>query len=1025
MTTDRRDIARILNRLAVTLALVVAISLPVSFGLIAYNDLSDSLSFKAKVKAAAFNGLIASSPDLWMYAENQMNGLIQREPFLYEGERIEVRDTQGALIAHSSPSDSATTPFNMVRSTPLFDAGRIVGSLEVSAPLRSVAWMTAAAALAGMLIGALVYLLLQILPIRALRQVTDALIEEKRQEDLLLEELRQRETALQESEARFRALHDASFGGIMIHDGERILDCNQKMADLVGCQVDELVGANFMQCIAPEWQDFVRQRARADYVEPYEIEGVRRDGTRLPLSVHGRHIRFRGRDVRVTEVRDISELHRSIEALRASEENLAITLNSIGDAVIATDATGRVTRMNPAAERLTGWPLSEARGRPLAEVFVIVNAQTRETLVNPVQQVMESGQVIGLSNHTILLARGGEEYHIADSAAPIRDTAGEIIGVVLVVSDVTEKYSTAASLLETQAILAAAMEQTPAGIAIANVPDGTIRYINKAGLDLLGRGLGGSDFVSGRNLDEYYAGYSFFDTDDHALAPSDLPLARAALFGEGGEREFVVRLADGSEFAYVSRAAPIRDAQGRVVAAIGVFLDISEKKMAEEEIKRLAFYDQLTGLPNRRLLVDRLTHQVASQSRHSRGGGLLFVDLDNFKMINDTAGHDVGDKLLKQVAERLVGKVRVGDTVARLGGDEFVVLLDELSPIPEEAAVQAGSVGEKILAELNLDYHFNDQVLRCSASIGIALFEREIGVDELFKRADLAMYQAKNAGRNTQCFFDPEMQAAIRARMALEAGIREAIERAQFVLFYQPQVDATGAVVGAEALLRWQRGDGTLVQPGDFISLAEETGLILTIGKWVIDTACAQLAAWAQRPETEALSLSVNVSARQFHHPDFVALVKSALLRSGANPRRLKLELTESQLLDDIDSVIAKMSVLRAVGVCFSLDDFGTGYSSLAYLKRLPLAQLKIDRSFVRDLLTDADDAAIVRTIVALGDSLGLSVIAEGVESAGQKTRLSELGCMQYQGYYFGRPSRIIDFERTVMSLGRPGHSLA
>lgn len=1017
MTNDRADIAHILNRLAITLALVVAILFPVSFGLIAYNDLSDSLSFKAKVKTAAFNGLIASSPDLWMYAENQMNGLIQREPFLHEDERIEVRDAQGALIAQSSPSALAT-PFSMVRSSSLFDAGRLVGHLEVSAPLRSVAWVTAAAALAGVLIGALLHTMLQILPLRALRQVTDALLDEKQQGDRLLEALRQREAALKESEARYRALHDASFGGIMIHDGERILDCNQNMADLVGCQVDELIGADFMQCVAPEWQDIVRQRAREGFSEAYEIEGVRRDGTRLPLSVHGRPIHLLGRDVRFTEVRDISEIRRSIEALRASEENLAVTLNSIGDAVVATDATGLVTRMNPAAEQLTGWTFREARGRLLAEVFVIVNAITREIVVDPVRQVIESGRVIGLSNDTVLLARGGEEYHIADSAAPIRNAAGEVVGVVLVISDVTEKYRTAASLHETQAILTAAMDQTPVGIAIANVSDGTIRYINKAGLALRGRGRNRNDFVSGTSFDEYCAGDSFFDTDENALAPRDLPLARATLLGEESEREFVVRHANGSEYVYVSRAAPIRDAHGGVVVAIGVFLDISEKKTAEEEIKRLAFFDQLTGLPNRRLLLDRLTQRLASQSRHSRGGALLFIDLDNFKTINDTAGHDAGDKLLKQVAEKLVGMTRVGDTVARLGGDEFVVLLDELSPIAEEAAMQAENVGEKILREIKQNYHFDDQAAynSISASIGIALFEREIGVDELFSRADLAMYQAKNAGRNTQRFFDPEMQAKIRARLALEVGMREAIESDQFLLFYQPQVDATGAVVGAEALLRWQRGDGTLVQPGDFISLAEETGLILTIGEWVIDTACRHLAVWAQRPETEALSLSVNVSARQFHHPDFVAQVKLALLRSGANPRRLKLELTESQLLVDIDSVIAKMSVLRAAGVCFSLDDFGTGYSSLAYLKRLPLTQLKIDRSFVCDLLTDPDNAAIVRTIVALGDSLGLSVIAEGVESERQKTRLLELGCLHYQGYFFGRPSRLIDFERAVIS---------
>ncbi len=885
----------------------------------------------------------------------------------------------------------------------------IAGSAFAAAPR----WTTAAVAvLGGLLLGAIVYLRRQL---STLRRMTHALLEEKRQGERVRETLQQHLLVSREREARHRALHEASFGGVMIHDGGVIIDCNQGMADLLGCRVDELLGVDGMQFVAREWHDVVNRRRITGYSGIYEIEVVRRDGARLPVSVQGKGITYQGRTVRVTEFRDISERRRTIEALRASEENLAITLNSIGDAVIATDAQGRVTRMNPTAERLTGWPFDEARGRPLAEVFVMVDAQTRTVLANPAQLVMQCGEVVGLAQHTLLLARGGEEHHIADSAAPIRNAAGEIIGVVLVVSDVTEQYRTEATLHETQAILTAAMDQTPVGIAIADAPDGAVRYVNDAGLAL--RGLDRSHFVKGRCIDEYYTGFSFFGADERALVPRDLPLARAVFCGESGEREFVVRHADGSEYTYVSRAAPIRDAQGRVVAAIAVFVDVTEKKLAEDEIKRLAFYDQLTGLPNRRLLLDRLNHALATQSRHQRSGALLFVDLDNFKTINDTLGHDLGDELLKEVAERLTTNVRAGDTVARIGGDEFVVLLDDLSPLAEEAARQAENVGEKILDKLNQEYRFDQQLQRSSASVGIALFEPGIEVDELFKRADLAMYQAKNAGRNTLCFFDPKMQAMVRARLALEAGLREAIDAGRFFLLYQPQVDAAGTVFGAEALLRWQRGDGVVVAPGEFIALAEESGLILAIGAWVIDAACRQLVAWAQREQTAVLTLSINVSARQFHHPDFVAQVTSALERSGADPRRLKLELTESQLLDDIDDVIAKMSALRAVGVRFSLDDFGTGYSSLAYLKRLPLDQLKIDRSFVRDLLTGVNDGAIVRTVVALGNSLGLSVIAEGVETAEQQRRLADLGCLCYQGYLFGRPQRIEQFEKDLVSF--------
>ena len=1009
MKTNREDIGRIINGLAAAISLLVGLSLPVGYGLVAYTHRGDELSFMAEVKALAIDGLIAQAPGSLLSIKKQLQGALAREPAVREEESVRVFDDQGALLAQAG--EHPQSPL-LMRSTPLFDAERVVGRVEVSASLRSVAPRALAVVLVGLLLGVLVYIVMQVLPLRALRRVTGALLEEKEQGEALLTTLQCREAALRDSEARFRALHEASFGGISIHENGVNIDCNQALADLSGYPVAELIGMDGMQLIAPEWRELVRRRTASDYQRAYEIEGLRRDGTRCPLIVQGKRIPYQGRTVRVSEFRDISELRRSIEALRASEENLAITLHSIGDAVIATDDGGRVTRMNPTAERLTGWTFDEARGRPLPEVFHIVNAETRQRVDNPVRRVMECSQVVGLANHTVLLARDGHEYQIADSAAPIRNARGEIVGVVLVFSDVTEKYQTEAELHEAQAILRAAMDQTPAGIAIADAPGGALRYMNDAGL-LIG-GAGWQSAVAGQCGRDFFAELPLFDLDGRPLANDEVPLARATRLGETGAREFMIRRADGSERIVASRAAPIRNAQGKVVAGISVFMDITESKQAEERIKNLAFYDQLTGLPNRRLFFDRLEQALVARSRHRRQGALLFIDLDNFKALNDAFGHDVGDLLLQQVAQRLLACVREGDTVARIGGDEFVVMLDGLSMIDAEAANQAETVGEKILASINQRCQIACSAYQGSASIGIALFEKRIDVSEILRRADLAMYQAKTAGRDALCFFDPQMQVMVKARAALEADLREAIRQEQFVLYYQPLVDSLGAVIGAEALLRWQHPRRGLVAPAEFIPLAEETALILPLGQWVLETVGKQLAAWSTRPETERLVVSVNVSARQFHHEDFVSRVLAALACCDADPRRLKIELTESLLVDDIEDVIAKMGALQAQGVGFSLDDFGTGYSSLSYLRRLPIDQLKIDRSFVSELLTDANDEAIVRTIVALGRSLGLAVIAEGVENQAQQDHLASVGCFCYQGYHCGRPLPLDRFEQRL-----------
>jgi len=484
--------------------------------------------------------------------------------------------------------------------------------------------------------------------------------------------------------------------------------------------------------------------------------------------------------------------------------------------------------------------------------------------------------------------------------------------------------------------------------------------------------------------------------------------------GQSRGRQFALPLSQGIRWFELSIARKTVVA-GQEQRFIVLSRDITERKKAEDEVRNLAFYDPLTQLPNRRLLRDRLKHAMAASARSGRYGALLFIDLDNFKTLNDTLGHDAGDLLLVQAAQRLAACVRENDTVARLGGDEFVVMLEGLSRDEPDAAIRIQAIGEKILAALDQSYQFASYAHSSTASIGVTLFSNhQETIDDLLKRADLAMYQAKAAGRNTLTFFDPAMQSAVTNRAAMDADLHEAMTNHQFLLYYQPQVVGQGRLTGAEALVRWKHPQRGMVSPADFIPLAEDTGLILPLGHWVMETACSQLAAWAAQPETAHLTIAVNVSARQFHQRDFVDQVLAVLDSSGANPQRLKLELTESMLVVNVEDIVAKMTSLKSKGVCFSLDDFGTGYSSLSYLKRLPLDQLKIDQGFVRNILTDANDAAIAKMVVALAESMGLAVIAEGVEIQAQRDFLEDQGCLAYQGYLFGRPLPLEGFEEFV-----------
>jgi len=478
------------------------------------------------------------------------------------------------------------------------------------------------------------------------------------------------------------------------------------------------------------------------------------------------------------------------------------------------------------------------------------------------------------------------------------------------------------------------------------------------------------------------------------------------------KQEYRVRFPDGTVNWLAGNATPEREADGSVLWH-GFITDVTERKLAEEEIHHLAFFDPLTRLPNRRLLLDRLQQACATTDREGTHGALLFLDLDDFKMLNDSKGHQYGDRLLVEVAGRLSASVRASDTVSRLGGDEFVVLLIELDADEAKAAAQAESVAEKILASIQSPFKVHDEEFECTCSIGVSLFQRNLEtIDDLLKHADVAMYRAKASGRNAVRFFDPAMQVAIEARVSLETDLRRALSRGQFKLFYQIQVDESGRVTGAEALLRWQHPERGFISPVQFVPLAEETGLILAIGQWVLETACAQVKAWAESASTRHLDLAVNVSPRQFRQTGFVEQVRSVLDRTGADPARLKLELTEGVVLDNIQATIDKMHVLKAIGVGFSMDDFGTGYSSLTYLKRLPIDVLKIDESFVHDVVVDNSDAVIVQTILGMAGHLGIQVIAEGVETAEQLEFLKANGCRNFQGYLFSHPLTLAEFER-------------
>lgn len=493
--------------------------------------------------------------------------------------------------------------------------------------------------------------------------------------------------------------------------------------------------------------------------------------------------------------------------------------------------------------------------------------------------------------------------------------------------------------------------------------------------------------------------------------------------GEVWNGEVCNRAKDGSLYWVQSTVVPFFGKDGKPEQYVAIRADITSRKEAEAQTQHMALHDALTGLPNRRLMNDRLIATIQRKERYPSFGAVLLMDLDHFKEVNDTLGHALGDELLRKIAQRLTQCVRKVDTVARLGGDEFVIILDRVGTDMDAAIANTKCIGEKIRTALAEPYQLGIHQLNVTPSLGIVLFDSyDDDSEELIKQADIALYSAKEAGRNQLCFFEMALQEETNQRALVLQELRKVLERDELRLFYQPVVDDQQNILGFEALVRWFHSEHGSISPIDFIPLAEQSGLIIPIGAWILETACWQLAQWSTDPERQNLTMAVNVSARQFNQAGFAEQVQEILTRTGARADRLRLELTESMLHDNIESTIVKMETLRKLGIRFSLDDFGTGYSSLSYLKLLPLNQLKIDKSFVDDIFDDPSHAAIARTIMALGNSLDLNVVAEGVETQQQLDWLLENGCQSFQGYFFSHPLPIAEIE-TLLRAKQAGHA--
>jgi diguanylate cyclase (GGDEF)-like protein/PAS domain S-box-containing protein len=683
--------------------------------------------------------------------------------------------------------------------------------------------------------------------------------------------------------------------------------------------------------------------------------------------------------------------------------------------VVVHAADGRIVSVNRLAQELLGQSEGELLGiDPSGGAWTVLreDGSPRPREEFPANIVLSTGKK--LSGQVSGIAGNGPTRWLLCNAYPEYGDAGQLQQVVVCFTDCTALKVAQQSLQKSEERLRLVLKGSTDAPWDWDLITGDV-YYSERWWNMLG-------YASGEGIEDSGAWRRLLHPDDDAMITDYLaellPSRR-----ESFSLEFRLRHQDGHYVSVLSRGFVLRDDAGTAVRISGVNTDLTERKRTERRIHELAYFDHLTGLPNRRFLIEELEHALARSRRSGHCSALLYLDLDNFKLLNDTMGHDLGDMLLRQVAQRLRTTVRDSDQLARLGGDEFVVVLEGLGASASDAAAEADRVVVKILSVLGQPYQLGSLLFKSSASIGVTLFDGKGSNSEtLLKQADLAMYRAKAAGRNHACFFDPSMQDAADRRAAFEAAMRDGLSLGQFRLFCQPQFNRHGRLVGAEVLVRWQRDEDDIIGPDHFIGFAEESGLILPLGEYVLKESCRALARWRSDPTLRHVKLSVNVSVHQMRDRAFPAAVAEILDRTGASAERLCLELTESVFAEDRLEITERMHALRSQGICFSLDDFGTGYSSLAYLKTFPLAALKIDRSFVRDVGTDPESAPIVEAIIALARKLKLDIVAEGVEHEAQRSFLIHGGCSSMQGYLLGRPLPIAEFEHLYSAVG-VGHT--
>ncbi len=815
----------------------------------------------------------------------------------------------------------------------------------------------------------------------------------------------------------YRALGSISQGVLIASSDRRIFSANEAFLRITQYTLDEVLGRT-CRMLQGEQTDpaaiaAIRDALRAETEFSGEILNYRKNGepfwNELTISpVHddqGVLTHFIG----IT--RDVTARKHAEAMQKASDERYRNLVENVPAAVVVHGPRSEILVANSSASRLLGLSIDQLKGRVAIDPrwrFLRENGDELPLHEYPVNQVLQGRRVIKDVVIGVQRPELDEPVWVMCNGFPALSADGEITEAVISFADVTVLKRAEQALQKSEERLRLVLQGTNDAPWDWDLVTDTIYYSP--------RWWG----MVGLAVDELppHSGLwrLLVHPDDRARALENF---QGALASGAATYQVEFRLVhkDGHLVPVLSRGFILRDAAGKPLRVSGTNSDLTERKQAEERIHQLAYYDALTDLPNRRRLMEQLRQALLNSARAGQHGALLFIDLDNFKVLNDTQGHDVGDQLLRQVALRLRSVVREADTVGRLGGDEFLVMLEDLGPVGTQAGIAADVVAQKILGTLGETYLLGGREHHSTPSIGIALFGPEAqGVDDVLKQADLAMYQAKAMGRNTLRFFDASMQASVDERVTLERDLRSGLDRGELFLHYQAQVDGEGAVIGAEVLVRWQHPQRGRISPGEFIPMAEASGLILPLGQWVLRSACSRLARWAGLPGFAHLTLAVNVSEQQFRQQDFVREVLDIVAETGAPSSRLKLELTESLLAQDIDDIIAKMTILREHGIGFSLDDFGTGYSSLSYLKRLPLDQLKIDQSFVSEVLTSPNDATIARAIISLAENLGLAVIAEGVETAGQRAFLLENGCKQFQGYFFGRPEDVEAFE------GRLGH---